>query len=120
MGLDIFKSKQTQSASWGNRHCKSSAEGGRPDNAVGFLCEGNFAVGKNKDERFVDPYEAQALNGLDIDETLWKKIQFRLQESWGCIKKGQFKDEIKKMNEEIFHPRNLHAVYAEYGAKGGQ
>ena len=33
-----------QDATWGNRHVKSGASGGKPDDAIGYAGEGNCAV----------------------------------------------------------------------------
>ena len=45
--------KQTQTASWGNRHCASSALGGKPQNALQWTGEGEFAI-CNKDKIFTE------------------------------------------------------------------
>merc|ERR1719499_1080154 len=114
--------KQNQSASWGNRHVANSASGGRPENAVGFLSEGNFAVGKSKENRFAETYEEQALQlgTCGVTKEDWEIIRSRLQNKWKVVFKGDFKKEIQKLNDEVFVPKGLRAVYAEYGAKGGQ
>ena len=106
-------------ASWGNRHVGDSVKGGRPANAVGFAGEGNLAAFKRKDKRFTNPLDP-LLKEQGITDEEWAEILEGLRSSWGRISKKAFKAKIVEFNEKFFHPKNLKAVYAEYGGKGGQ
>ena len=112
---------QYQSSSMGNRHVYSEANGGKPLNAVGYMSEGNFAVAKSKEARFVEPLTPE-LKELGVTEENWTMCQGKMQEAYTCISitKSEFKDAIATLNDLVFKPVNCHAVYAEYGAKGGQ
>ena len=111
--MGVFESTQTKSASFGNRHCKSSANGGKPDNAVGFISEGSpFKT------RFVEELDPElAAMGVTAEE--WAGVQTTLRESYGVIIKKGFKKAITTLNESLFIPKGCFAVYAEYG-KGQQ
>ena len=120
---NICGSKQTKSASWGNRHCKSSGGGGKPDNAVGFACEGNFAIAKKDNEKFVEPLDPE-LGTLGVTETEWVSAINKLRDAHkACPLSGggtEFKAAIEQLNITLFSAKGCRAVYAEYGAKGGQ
>jgi len=108
----MFTSKQTQSCGFGNRHCKHSGSGGRPDNAVGFTCEGTFAL--RKKNRFLEELDPDlAEQGVTAEE--WQEVRETLTEAWGAIFKKQFRDAIEELNEKMFAPKNCVAIYAEYG-----
>ena len=106
--MGIFKSTQTKSASWGNRHCKSSGSGGKPDNAVGFISEGSpFKT------RFLEELDPKlAVMGVTAEE--WSGVQEQLREAYGIFKSG-FKAAIERLNESLFVGKGCIAVYAEYG-----
>ena len=113
-------SKQTKSASWGNRHCKSSANGGKPDNAVGFACEGNFAIAKKDDQKFVETLDTQ-LKEKGVTDTEWMSAIGKLREAHKAVGgTDTFKEAIAQLNTTLFSGKGCHAVYAEYGGKGGQ
>merc|ERR1711879_137284 len=107
--------KQSQSASWGNRHVADGGKGGRPENAVGYLSEGDMAAVKGG--QFAETFAEQALqlgsSGLTEEE--WAQIQERLRTAWGRFSKKNYCAEIKKIDEEILKPKGLTGVYAEYG-----
>lgn len=111
--------KQSQSSNWGNRHVKSSANGGKPDNAVGFLSEGNLALFKESESKFVEPLDPQ-LKELGVTVEDWELVQNRLRESWHLVGSKNFKNVIEELNKELFSKYGCVAVYAEYGGKGGQ
>lgn len=118
MGTMLTTSKQTQTASWGNRHCASSAGGGKPANAVQWASEGNFAVA-NASKRFIDPLDPQ-LEKQGVTEDEWQQALEKLRTAWGVIRKSAFKKVIVELNESLFVPKGCFAVYGEYGGKGGQ
>merc|ERR1712194_308960 len=99
----------------GNRHCASSAGGGKPANAVQWTSEGNFAVA-NKSKRFVEALDAQ-LAEHDVTEEEWQQALEKLRVSWGVIIKKKFKAAIDELNASLFVPKGC---FAEYGPKGGQ
>ncbi|MBB6462638.1 hypothetical protein [Flammeovirga kamogawensis] len=111
--------KQNKSANWGNRHVKSSSKGGKPDNAVGYLSEGNLAAFSDKDSLFLEDLTPD-LEDLGITTSEWESIQNKLRTCWTLTKKAAFKKAIDELNNEIFSNHNCVAVYAEYGGKGGQ
>ena len=106
--MGIFKSTQTKSASRGNRHCRSSASGGKPDNAVGFISEGSPFKTRFLEE--LDP-ESAAI-GVTADE--WSGVQEQLREAYGITKSG-LKAAIESLNESLFTAKGCIAVYAEFG-----
>jgi hypothetical protein len=113
-------SKQSKSASWGNRHCATQSRGGKPDNAVGFASEGNFAIAKKDHEKFVEPLDAQ-LMALGVTDTEWASAVGKLREAHSAVGGGSnFKAAIEQLNTTLFNAKGCHAVYAEYGGKGGQ
>ena len=110
---------QKKSANMGNRHVKSSAKGGMPDNAVGYASEGNLAAFSNRDSLFIEPLDSK-LQDLGISGDDWKKIESRLRDSWAAIGNDALKKTISQLNEDYFFKIDCIAVYAEYGGKGGQ
>ena len=117
----------SKNAAYGNRHCKSSTNGGCPETALVWVGEGNMAVTKKKDQLFLfygddDSYEkrAAALMENKLDKETWDAIIKRLQEKHGKIFKKALKKEIEAINSEVFDEKGLIAVYGEYGMKGGQ
>jgi len=111
-------STQTQTASWGNRHCAESASGGKPANAVQWTAEGNFAIG-NKEKIFIDALNPQ-LAECGVTEEEWQQALEKIRAEWAVISKTKFKKAITELNESLFVPKGCFAVYGEYGAKGGQ
>ena len=111
--------RQSQSAKWGSRHVRSSANGGKPENAVGFASEGNMALFKDKSSRFSEPLDPQ-LEKLGISEEDWRMVQNKLRNRWRQMGNKDFKEAINELNEELFFKNGCVAVYAEYGVKGGQ
>lgn len=111
--------KQNKSADWGNRHVKSSSKGGQPDNAVGYLSEGNLAYFSSKDSLFLEQLTPE-LKELGITESKWESVQNKLRSRWTLTNNKDFKLAIQELNDEIFYKHNCVAVYAEYGGKGGQ
>jgi hypothetical protein len=108
-------SKQTKSASWGNRHCKSSSGGGKPDNAVGFASEGNLAILKGASEKFTEPLDPQ-LKALGVSEEEWASAINKLRDAHKAVGGGgKFKEEIEQLNTTLFSGKGCKAVYAEYG-----
>ena len=76
--------KQNKSADWGNRHVKSSDKGGQPDNAVGYLSEGNLAYFSSKDSLFLEQLTTE-LKKLGITESSWKSVQNKLRSRSACL-----------------------------------
>ncbi|AZQ65085.1 hypothetical protein EI427_22990 [Flammeovirga pectinis] len=111
--------KQNKSANWGNRHVKSSSKGGKPENAIGYISEGNLAAFSDKDSLFLEALTPE-LKALGITTSEWEGIQNKLRTSWTLTKKSTFKKAIDELNKEVFSNHNCIAVYAEYGGKGGQ
>ena len=111
--------KQNKSADWGNRHVKSSSKGGQPDNAVGYLSEGNLAYFSSNDSLFLEQITPELIE-LGITESNWQTVQDKLRSRWSLTNNKDFKKAIQELNDEIFYKHNCVAVYAEYGGKGGQ
>ena len=110
---------QSQTASLGNRHVKSSADGGKPDNAIGYASEGNLAAVGNKENMFTEPLDP-ALREKGVTEEDWRMVQTTLRERWHLMGTGDFEKAIAELDESLFFQKGCVAVYAEYGAKGGQ
>ena len=116
---------QYQSASWGNRHVYSSHNGGMPTNAVGFLSEGNFAIARAQEARFVEPLTSE-LRELGLTEENWAMCQDKLRHAYCIINpaafssRNSYSEAIATLNDLVFREKKCHAVYAEYGGKGGQ
>lgn len=111
--------KQNKSADWGNRHVKSSSAGGQPENAVGYLSEGNLAYFSSTDSLFLEQLTPE-LKKLGITESEWEYVQDKLRSRWSLTNNSDFKKAIQELNDEIFYKYDCVAVYAEYGGKGGQ
>jgi len=94
---------------WGNRNVKSSGHGGKPDDAIGFAQEGNFCS-----QQFTDPLDPQ-LAAKGVNELEWQHALSSLRQNKQVFCPSAFTDAIKHLNEDIFHPKGAHAVYAEYG-----
>ena len=110
---------QKKSANMGNRHVKSSSKGGMPDNAIGYLSEGNLAFFSSADSLFLEDLTPE-LESLGITQKEWTSVQSKLRERWTLTNNADFKKAIEELNQELFSKHNCVAVYAEYGGKGGQ
>ena len=111
--MGIFKSTQTKSSGWmGSRHCKSASNGGKPDNAVGFVDEGSPL----KSPRFPGELDAE-LAALGVTEEEWAGVLEKLREAYGKtgIDKSAFKAAIEGLNESLFSAKGCVAAYAEFG-----
>lgn len=111
--------KNSKGSNWGNRHVKSSANGGKPENAVGFASEGNVAVLKSSSSKFAEALDQQ-LKAMGISEEDWQMVQTKLRDRWHLMGSKDFKKAIDELNEDLFFKKGCVAVYAEYGPKGGQ
>ena len=120
-------SNNSKNADYGNRHTLDSTDGGCPKEALVWVGEGNFAIGMKTEERYCyygknDSYinRANDLEAAGINQECWEGIIKRLQAKYCKLFKGDFKKEIESLNQEIFDPKGLIAIYSEYGGKGGQ
>ena len=110
---------QSKSAKMGNRHVKSSDKGGKPDNAVGFVSEGNLAFFSNKDSLFLEDLDPD-LEAMGVTKEDWSGVQNKLRDRWTLLDNADFKKAIDELNQDLFFKHDCIAVYAEYGGKGGQ
>merc|ERR1711918_22053 len=97
-------------ATWGNRNVKSSMNGGKPDDAIGYVGEGSV-LGTRFADHSLDP--ALARKGVTVAQ--WEFACQTLRDNYSVFRPGKFKAAIEQLNQELFHPRGAHAVYAEFG-----
>ena len=111
--MGIFKSTQTKSSGkFGSRHCKSAQNGGKPDNAVGFVDEGSPL----KSPRFPGELDAE-LAALGVTDEEWTGVLETLREAYGKtgFDKKAFKAAIEGLNDSLFTAKGCVATYAEFG-----
>lgn len=114
--------RHSKGASWGNRHVASSCRGGCPGNAIGYTQEGDCAIFKSKRSLFLESLNPR-LAAHGITEEDWDRVIEELRDAWASNRffiKFKLMKKIKELNVTFFHRHECHAVYAEYGPKGGQ
>jgi len=101
---------QSQSTSMDpRRFVRDPSRGGKPVDAIGFSSEGPMLA-----KKFSDPLDPE-LEAAGMTEAEWAWANQSLRLSWSAFSKAPTMRTIEELQQSLFAPKDLVAVFAEYG-----